>query len=587
MKLFNLFKKKNKVSSKDIILFDTSNVNIPEYENLSNKDKRIVEEFKKEIKVEDYNTISSYIDAKRDTGSKITNLLIGMLIELKEEAENLSIKISLRNNFIVNNEVLVNYQIKCKKIELLNQELERLKKEIILKTIAIEELIKKNKLGLFFKVFKNNDYHNLKNLEGTLKVLVSALDSQVKVSNKAVIDANTIIKKMEILNKNEPIVLTFLDDMEDFYQRKIKEYLKVSKLIDEFEFINKEYLEKLIEDYDDNKEEIILELTKNELLIDKIKDNLKTQVNDIFKRRVRINTRLTSDTIEYLDLLIEWFKDRIDKDIKEFYYKKKFWFNINNILDWDNNRLTNVLEPLEKDIYDSIINQELEEFFRIKSRGYKKEFREIKDYHLKYRKKYEKASVGVILIAIIANHPSYFQKYINETVIRVTPARKDYPFVIEYNSDAFTDEVSHNGNCFIDRYVEFEKLLRVPPIFFDNFSYNVGRRLEKFDKHMSLYNHYDEGSFKRIIDLATMVIVASRRYNESDSLFQITDDDLIIGKGVTKIKVMSKENAIFKLKNIKNVTYPSDAPLEVLEFVNWVLSFNENKEKIKVYKNHE
>ena len=117
MKLFNLFKKKNKVSNKDIILFDTSNVNIPEYESLSKKDKIRVENFKREIKVEDYNTINNYIDSKRDTGSKITNLLIGMLIELKEELESLNIKTNLRNNFTVNNEVLVNYQIKCKKIK--------------------------------------------------------------------------------------------------------------------------------------------------------------------------------------------------------------------------------------------------------------------------------------------------------------------------------------------------------------------------------------------------------------------------------------------------------------------------------------
>ncbi len=592
MNLLNLFKKKSKVSNKDIILFDTSNIDMPEYENLNSEDKFIVERLKKEIRLEDYNTINNYIDFKRDTGNKITNLLIGMLIELKEELESLSIKINLRNNFTINSESLVNYQIKCKKIELLNQELENLKKEIILKTIAVRELIKKNKLGLFFKVFKNNDYHNLKNLEGSLKVLISVLDSQTKVTNKATIEANALIKELENLNEKETVVLVYVDNiwkLEYIYNKKLKEYTKVFKLVDEFKFSNKEYLESLIKDYFDNKEEIILELAKDELLIDKVKDSLKDKVNDIFKRRVRINTNLTSDDIEYLDLLIDWFKDRIDIDKREIYYKKKFWVNINNILDWDNNRLTNVLEPLEKDIYDNIINQELEEFFRIKlnKNNYKKYLKEIRDYHLNYRKKYKKVSIGVILIAIITNHPRYFQKYINESVILLSRYKRAYPFIINYNSDVFTDEESRNGNCFIDKDVDFEKLLRLPFVGFDNFSYSISRRLEEFDVHMNKYNHFDSRSFIRIKDIATGIVVASGRYNESDSLFQIDNNSLTIGKGVTKIEISSNSVAYYKLKNIKTITYSSDAPLEVLDFVDWVLSFNEDKDNVKVYKNHE
>ena len=210
-KIINKFKVKKVISEEQsLVSLDSRIIYLPNYQDLTLEDKIKVDNYKKEININNFDTLINYTNGLREKGKNETRLLINLIYELEQVLESLTIKKDLGKEIKINQYELVDYEIKLAKIISLNNILKEKRKELELRLLGLlkykEEYQKHNLkhnieyLGIFRrdkKLKREMEERGLRNLENTLRVAIIALDSNLEISRDSIEKANNLITDLK------------------------------------------------------------------------------------------------------------------------------------------------------------------------------------------------------------------------------------------------------------------------------------------------------------------------------------------------------------------------------------------------------
>lgn len=383
----NIFKRNTKeqeTNQKELTIYDTSLVNLPEFKKLSEKDKKEVLEYLKEIDLNNLESLINYNTNISKEGEKVSKLLIKFLYELEE--------IIRKDNKTREelNEELVNLIIKNLKITVLKDNLDELLRISILKSVAISEINKQEKrhkyefLGIFSRAARIHNNMKLKSLEEALtrsKITIKTLsDQQIAVSN-AIKSNQVLISKIDIYNKLTSEVECLLERKKVYYE-KLRYFIKVYNSFLPNLLSNLEDLKRLLDNFIEDKEsEIILKIAIIETEIDKFtydnKDKLLTIFHDELNKLQKVNITIDNkkellDKIDELEIIKDLVKEFITQEDLKKLYKLKF-----DILTIDINKLDK--SPIQKEkstheefnIYKDIISDKINAILKGEAEGVK------------------------------------------------------------------------------------------------------------------------------------------------------------------------------------------------------------------------
>ena len=532
VKIINKFKVKKEVSEEhDIVTLDNKVIYLPNYQELSKEDKIKVDSYMQEININNFDTLINYSNELRNKSKDITNLLIKFLYELEQVSESLTIKKDLGRKIEINQNELVDYEIKYAKITSLYNILKEKRKELELKLLGLlkykEEYQRHNLkhnieylgiLGRKNKLKRDMEERGLRNLENTLKVAIITLDSNLEVSRNSVEIANKFINYLKNYdNINE--FKTF-----ESYSEKFKFYKYVNELIFENKLKGIEDLEKLLYDdkstWDDNSlyhDIIPFKLANIEIQIDLEKEKYKDKFIKYFQEQYNeiLNTPNTLDnvdklvkTIDALLIIQKIYQEDISRELKNELYEKKFFLLSKKFI---SNTIGDVYITFEeKKYYLDIIEREYEKFIKLNSNTVKsikeKIEREIVyDWYLNYTPGniLLKIYPDYLKIILMVNYPNYYREFLG------------IPHEF-YNTKLFDIEYDSN-NC---SNLENNRVLVIN---------------DKIFPVTSNYTNYKFPNLKDIIDKVLNIIYSCKKYILADKLITLKNGTLTFAEGITKI----------------------------------------------------
>lgn len=611
MKLLDKIKSffiKNKPNIDDkntnITLFDINDISLPLFNDLNDNDKKKVLKYKKKLDINNLEQIIKYNQDITLEGENITNLFIKYLYELNEITNKYGKTIDELN------EESVNLAIKNFKLVVLKEELEKLRYDSYIKTIAVDIVNNeyKNRKHEFIELFshaarikRKNQLKSIDELETRSKITIKTLEQQLMAMTNAIINNNVIVNQVDIYNQ----LSNKIDDedkMFEIYRKKLDFYMKVNislfnsnlptaqlglyvynatiyedriiKLmayieleIDKYVLLNKEkinntFLENLVN----------IELINNEI-------SMKEQYNDLLK------------IINYLSILSQLFNEYVDKELIDRLYEYKFYLLT---IDINSSKVGITPETKEEfEVYKNIISETIK---KVQS-GNARDILE-----LKYNRCPSKPILNILKEYFYKNDYDY-EKILNNNFLLALLLAFDKKkglkdFFAEYKLDHFSchDNVNLEEDIFdwdcelsletICRIMQVEKELykrkEFPP-FFELFRYcnKYYKYIEGFyedrinssrnnyilpDGICSIeYSNYDGLKNNALINKlrenssGKTIIFPSSLWYLSGSIFgDISIKDIKLNEGITYIGPI-----VFINQNLKNVVFPSS--LESIE----------------------
>ena len=394
MNLINIIKKlfikkqfDDKVVDTNITLFDISNIDLPSFKNLNEKDKNKVLKYKKELDINNLEKIIKYNQDITLEGENITNLFIKYLYELNEITNKYGKTIDELN------EESVNLAIKNFKLIVLKEKLEYLRHDSYLKTIAIDIVNNeyKSRKHEFVELFshaarikRKNQLKSIEELEIRSKITIKTLEQQLIAMSNAINNNNTMINLINIYD-NLTDKVNNIEYREKLYNKKLEYFIKINKYCLQNSLQNIDKLQCLLNDFCcDKEQEILFLIAKIDLDIDKFtysnknyliqqfrngleeleiinitKENKYSLLNQIEKIELIINMLHEFITETEREIVIPYFdKNLIYKNELRKLYEIKF-----NVLTTDINEFR--YSPItsengyEYEIYKSIISDKI------------------------------------------------------------------------------------------------------------------------------------------------------------------------------------------------------------------------------------
>lgn len=625
MNLINIIKKlfikkqfDDKVIDTNIALFNISNINLPSFKNLNEKDKNKVLKYKKELDLDNLEKIIKYNQNTSKKGENITNLFIKYLYELYE--------ITNKYNKTIDelNDESINLAIKNIKLIVLKKELEELKYDACLKTIAINDINNnyKNRKHEFLELFssaarikRNMKLKSLNDLETRCKITIKTLEQQLIAMSNAINNNNTMINLINIYNNLTDKVKN-IEYREKFYNKKLEYFIKINKYYLQNSLQNIDKLQCLLNDFCcDKEQEIFFLIAKIDLDIDKFtysnknyliqqfrngleelenihitKENKYSLLNQIEKIELIINMLHEFISETEREIVIPYFdKDLIYKNELRELYEIKF-----NVLTIDINEFG--YSPITSDnsyeyeIYKSIIsnkirkinNGETVETKRFKEQGmYKKLInifnKELISPNLSMELKTKIILNSGYLIGLIL---SFEKENGLDNFFKEHTLSKNYykDWIKLYSNIILEDSLSLDSICtFIEYELETKEINRYPNIYKlyrlikeveknnqENDIYKLPEGIKELNGYWGQMTSYSMSSYKYLI----LKIIREKAKDEKiifpSSLRKITGDifantplDSYNIKGVVLnegLEIIGPE--VFDKQNIKNVIIP-------------------------------
>lgn len=295
MNIINKVKKlfvKNKIidnNTTNIVLFDINDIKLPSFKELNDKDKEKVLKYKKEFDVDNLENVIKYNQDTAKIGENITNLFIKYLYELYE--------ITNKYNKTIDelNDESINLAIKNIKLIVLKKELEELKYDACLKTIALNDINNnyKNRKHEFLELFsnaarikRNMKLKSLNDLETRCKITVKTIEQQLIAMSNAINNNNTMINLINIYN-NLTDKVNNIEYRENFYNKKLEYFIKLNKYCLQNSLQNIDKLQWLLNNFCSEKEqEILFLIAKIDLDIDKFTYSNKNYLIQQFRNEL-------------------------------------------------------------------------------------------------------------------------------------------------------------------------------------------------------------------------------------------------------------------------------------------------------------
>ncbi len=556
-KIINKLKVKKVVSEEQsIVSLDSKIIYLPDYQDLTLEDKIKVDNYKKEININNFDTLINYTNELREKGKNETGLLINFLYELEQVLESLTIKKDLGKEIKINQYELVDYEIKLAKIISLNNILKEKRKELELRLLGLlkykEEYQKHNLkhnieyLGIFGrdkKLKREMEERGLRNLENTLRVAIIALDSNLEISRNSIEKANNLITDLKTYESKKINYYSIRDTK--FYD-KLSFYKATNELIFENKLKGIEDLDIIMRDNHLSYNDIIpFKLAYVELQIDLEKDKYKDKFINYFKNQYNeiLNTPNTLDNVNNLikkinELLViqELYQEDISKYLRNKLYEMKFFLLSKKFISDAKIEYTTYEE---KKYYLDIIKNEYKQFRKLNS-DTAKFIKDNIEWLLKNNSLSNillKTHPNYLKIILLVNYPSYFKEFF-DSYIESSKARW---FDIEYDSN-----LGNNRSLIIDNKSK-EYLLKNHK--------NIKLDKQKIDGNWYYRPKYDFLSdFNLYRRFALDIIYTCKKYILIDDLITIKNDTLTFAEGITKITFNHMSYQSKKL--IKHIKFP-------------------------------
>ena len=208
----------------NIVGFDISHIFLPKIKDLSIEDQELVKRYQNEINIEKFKSLLDYVKRISDESQLVTNLLIEYIYEYDQH----TLKVKTSPDDKTMNEERINLLFLNQKINLLKGELKKLKKESILKTISLQEVLKFESkricdfLGIFgfaSKIKRENLKRSLSDAINNMKITIITINQQIMAINNALENAYQTINSIDNFNivENEKTKLI----KQEIYLKKI------------------------------------------------------------------------------------------------------------------------------------------------------------------------------------------------------------------------------------------------------------------------------------------------------------------------------------------------------------------------------
>jgi len=212
-RIANLIKPKQaRIGTTSIVGYDTSLVYIPEYESLSEEEKKIVDEYIEKNNIQNTEDIVLYGEGVSKYSLGITELLLSTLYKTTEDVQLAKLDTMSPEE---RSKTRINAMLGKEQIEFYNQALQNLEKEVTLQAVALEKQYQeyKKENRVFRNIFKHPIQERVqKKFEQTrfseaierMKILKKTIEQQQgavinasnnKRNNRASIEANGSIKR--------------------------------------------------------------------------------------------------------------------------------------------------------------------------------------------------------------------------------------------------------------------------------------------------------------------------------------------------------------------------------------------------------
>ena len=554
-KFINKFKgKKIILEEHNIVTLADKPIYLPNYQELTIEDKTKIDNYKKEININNFDTLISYTNELRDKSKDITNLLIKFLYELEQVSESLAIKKDLGKDIKINQYELVDYEIKYAKITSLNNILKEKRKELELKLLGVlkykEEYQRHNVkhnieylgiLGRDKKLKREMEEIGLRNLENTLKVAINALDYNLEVSRNSVETARILIDSLKAYIKKQKDYYSLRDKK---YYDKLEFYKNINELIFENKLIGIYDLNKILCDNHLIYHDILpFKLANIEVQIDLAKEKYKDKFIKYFREQYNniLNIPNTLDNVDSLvkkinELLViqEVYQEDISRELRNKLYEMKFLLLSKKFI--ENHRTKyEYINYEEKKYYSEIIKREYKKFIKLNS--------DIVNF-IKYKIELLLGNNSLENV-LLETYPSYLK-----TILLVNYSYyyreffKDY--IKNYNTKLF--DIEYDDNLGDNQKLIINNQTKESILYKHNF-------LRRFIHKSSMFyeNEYDIGDLYE--DFAIDIIYSCRKYISADKLITIKNGTLTFAPGITKIIANHMNSS--NIKSIKHIKFPN------------------------------
>lgn len=138
-----LFRKQQpRIATTDIVGYDTSFIYIPNYSELTEEERNVVDKYVSETDITKFESIIAYGNAVYENANCNTELLLKLFYELTDNQTNWKTSTKTEQEVL---EKRLDEMIKQQELELYKLALKNLEKEATLRTIALQEIQKKKK----------------------------------------------------------------------------------------------------------------------------------------------------------------------------------------------------------------------------------------------------------------------------------------------------------------------------------------------------------------------------------------------------------------------------------------------------------
>lgn len=186
-----LKKKQPRITSTEIIGYDTSFIYIPKYTELTDTERKDVDKYVLEADIKKFESIIAYGNALYEHANCNTELLLNLYYELTDEQTNWKSK--------TEKEILekrLDEMIKQEELELYKLALKNLEREATLRTIALQEIHKRKKRefrpwGFFEKAERLQRKYENEQLEAAIermKINKKVIEQQIQSINNAIVN---------------------------------------------------------------------------------------------------------------------------------------------------------------------------------------------------------------------------------------------------------------------------------------------------------------------------------------------------------------------------------------------------------------
>jgi len=457
-------KKKNvtkKAEEKDLVTFNTDFVYIPKMKDLTKEELELVKKYINEINLDSYESILTYSCELISKNTLNTSILVEYLYNLKQIYLELKDK---RYEKLL--EKTIELKILQAKSYLVNEKLLKIQQDVLLRTIAIQEVNSKYNSLLYelLGIFGENKKNKLKDLKEKLsealermKIFLMTMEMQRLSIDKTLKDLLETVNLLDINNVLKSI------NQDEFNKKKlltikVEKLEKIFKALFEEELVDKEKLTDLVKNFSNQLEqELINRISVLEFEIDKYvyqnKDKIPSIIEDL--KKIEITKERREENLKKLEkyqVIFNLFKNQITEENKRLLYEKKFYTLVSNIDSWEC-RLYRLwdenFEPVNPFYY--IKNQEEMEFYK---QIFYKEYQKFLDNNLvleEFRKDYAELIKKIndkvkesnfvwfenkyfLRMILIVNYPEFFKEKIISKISNYLKKfqHHDYYQVFEY-----------------------------------------------------------------------------------------------------------------------------------------------------------